>query len=103
MSKRMQEEFVDLDALDTGLTKGLVIQDPEDKQKVKGFVYLAQTEGQEFDPAYAQGDSPTRRSDQPVHADRRQGRRAARPTLPSFTQGAVRLHRGGQGLCSSGA
>ena len=48
--KRMQEEFVDLYALDTGRYKGLVIQDPQDKQNTKGFVYLALAVGEELDP-----------------------------------------------------
>jgi len=37
----MQEEFLDLEALDIGRYKGLVIQDPSDKQNITGFVYLA--------------------------------------------------------------
>ena len=36
----MREELLDLDALDTGKYKGLIIQDPTDKKNVKGFVYL---------------------------------------------------------------
>lgn len=50
LDKRMQEEFVDLHALDTGRYKGLVIQDPQDKRNAKGFVYLALAVGEELDP-----------------------------------------------------
>ena len=50
LEKWMREEFVDLHALDTGRYKGLVIQDPQDKQSIKGFVYLALAFGQELDP-----------------------------------------------------
>ncbi len=46
----MQEEFVDLYALDTGRYKGLVIQDPQDKRNAKGFVYLSMVVGEELDP-----------------------------------------------------
>ena len=46
----MQEEFLDLDALDTGKYKGLVIQNPTDKQDIQGFVYLALAVGEELDP-----------------------------------------------------
>ena len=37
----MQEEFLDLNALDTGKYRGMVIQDPNDRRNIKGFVYLA--------------------------------------------------------------
>ena len=47
----MEEEFIDLDALDTGKYKGLVIQDPTDKQNIKGFVYLARAKGNTLYPA----------------------------------------------------
>jgi hypothetical protein len=46
----MQEEFLDLTALDTGRYKGLVIQDPTDRKNVKGFIYLAQAVTNELDP-----------------------------------------------------
>jgi hypothetical protein len=46
----MQEEFVDLFALDTGKYKGLVVQDPADKKNIKGFVYLGLAVGEELDP-----------------------------------------------------
>ena len=46
----MQEEFVDLFALDTGKYKGLVIQDPTDKQNIQGFIYLGMAVGEELDP-----------------------------------------------------
>ena len=46
----MQEEFLDLEALDTGKYKGLVIQDPTNKQDIQGFVYLALAVGEELDP-----------------------------------------------------
>jgi len=47
----MQEEFLDLEALDIGKYKGLVIQDPADKQNISGFVYLALVWGNDFKPA----------------------------------------------------
>jgi uncharacterized protein DUF4159 len=34
-------ELLDVDALDTGRYRGLVVQDPDDKRKLKGFVRLA--------------------------------------------------------------
>ena len=37
----MQAEFLDLESINTGKYKGMVIQDPTDKRNVKGFVYLA--------------------------------------------------------------
>jgi hypothetical protein len=47
----MQEEFLDLEALDIGKYKGLVVQDPSDKQNITGFVYLALVWGNDFKPA----------------------------------------------------
>ena len=47
----MQEEFLDLDALDIGKYKGLVIQDPTDKQNITGFVYLSLAWGNDWEPA----------------------------------------------------
>ena len=47
----MREEFLDLAALDIGRYKGLVIQDPTDKQNITGFVYLALVWGNDFKPA----------------------------------------------------
>ena len=47
----MQEEFLDLDALDIGRYKGLVVQDPADKQNITGFVYLALAWGNDFKPS----------------------------------------------------
>ena len=47
----MQEEFLDLDALDIGKYKGLVIQDPTDKQNITGFVYLSLAWGNDWKPA----------------------------------------------------
>ena len=46
----MQEEFLDLEALDTGKYKGLVIQSPTNKRDIQGFVYLALAVGEELDP-----------------------------------------------------
>jgi len=37
----MQAEFLDLESINTGKYKGMVIRDPTDKRNVKGFVYLA--------------------------------------------------------------
>jgi len=39
----MKEEMISLDDLDTGQYKAMVIQDPSDKQSVKGFIYIAYT------------------------------------------------------------
>ena len=36
----MKEELITIDDLDTGKYKALVIQDPEDKQNIRGFVYI---------------------------------------------------------------
>ena len=47
----MQEEFLDLEALDIGRYKGLVVQDPADKQNITGFVYLALAWGNDFKPS----------------------------------------------------
>ena len=46
----MQEEFLDLSALDTGKYRGMVIQDPNDKQNIRGFVYLALAWGNDLQP-----------------------------------------------------
>ncbi len=47
----MQEEFLDLRALDMGKYKAMVIQDPNDKQNIKGFVYLATVWGNDLFPS----------------------------------------------------
>jgi hypothetical protein len=49
----MREELLDLDALDTGKYKGLIIQDPTDRRKVKGFVYLGTAWATDLEPAFA--------------------------------------------------
>ena len=48
----LREELLDLKALDTGKYKGLVIQDPTDRRKVKGFVYLATAWGNNLEPTF---------------------------------------------------
>jgi len=48
----MKEEMISLDDLDTGQYKAMVIQDPSDKQSVKGFIYIATVWGSLFEPAY---------------------------------------------------
>jgi len=48
----MKEEMISLDDLDTGQYKAMVIQDPSDKQSVKGFIYIATLWGSLFEPAY---------------------------------------------------
>ena len=45
-----QEEFLDLDALDTGQYKALVIQDPADKRNITGFVHLGLAWGTDLEP-----------------------------------------------------
>jgi hypothetical protein len=49
----MREELLDLDALDTGKYKGLIIQDPTDRRKVKGFVYLGTAWATDLEPVFA--------------------------------------------------
>ena len=48
----MREELLDLDALDTGKYKGLIIQDPTDRRKVKGFVYLGTAWATDLEPVF---------------------------------------------------
>ncbi len=48
----MKEEMISLDDLDTGQYKAMIIQDPSDKQSVKGFIYIATLWGSLFEPAY---------------------------------------------------
>lgn len=48
----MQEEFLDLSALDTGKYKGLVIQDPNDRKNIRGFVYLSLAWGNNLKPDF---------------------------------------------------
>ena len=48
----MKEEMISLDDLDTGQYKAMVIQDPSDKQSVKGFIYIATLWGAQLEPAY---------------------------------------------------
>ena len=48
----MKEEMISLDDLDTGQYKAMIIQDPNDKQSVKGFIYIATLWGAQLEPAY---------------------------------------------------
>jgi len=48
----MREELIDLQALDTGKYKGLIIQDPSDRKKVKGFVYLGTAWANDLEPTF---------------------------------------------------
>ena len=48
----MKEEMISLDDLDTGQFKAMVIQDPSDKQSIKGFIYIATLWGAQLEPAY---------------------------------------------------
>jgi len=48
----MKEEMISLDDLDTGQFKAMVIQDPHDKQNVKGFVYIATLWGAQLEPSF---------------------------------------------------
>lgn len=48
----MREELIDLRALDTGKYKGLIIQDPTDRRKVKGFVYLGTAWATDLEPTF---------------------------------------------------
>jgi len=47
----MQAEFLDLDAIDTGKYRGMVIQDPADKRNIQGFVYLGLAWGSILKPS----------------------------------------------------
>jgi len=46
----MKEEMISLDDLDTGQYKAMVIQDPNNKQSIKGFVYIATAWGSQLKP-----------------------------------------------------
>ncbi len=46
----MKEEMISLDDLDTGQYKAMVIQDPNNKQSVKGFVYISTAWGAQLRP-----------------------------------------------------
>ncbi|HDY87595.1 MAG TPA: DUF4159 domain-containing protein [bacterium] len=48
----MKEEMISLDDLDTGQYKAMIIQDPNDKQSVKGFIYIATLWGAQLEPSY---------------------------------------------------
>ena len=48
----MKEEMISLDDLDTGQYKAMIIQDPEDKKSVTGFIYIATLWGAQLEPAY---------------------------------------------------
>lgn len=48
----MKEEMISLDDLDTGQYKAMVIQDPNDKQSIKGFIYIATLWGAQLEPAH---------------------------------------------------
>ncbi len=46
----MKDEMISLDDLDTGQFKAMVIQDPNNKQSIKGFVYIATAWGAQLRP-----------------------------------------------------
>jgi len=46
----MKEEMISLDDLDTGQFKAMIIQDPNNKQDIKGFVYIATAWGAQLRP-----------------------------------------------------
>ena len=46
----MKEEMITLEDLDTGQFKAMVIQDPNNKQDIKGFVYIATAWGAQLRP-----------------------------------------------------
>ncbi len=46
----MKDEMISLEDLDTGQYKAMVIQDPNDKQSVRGFVYIATAWGAQLRP-----------------------------------------------------
>jgi len=46
----MKKEMISLDDLDTGQFKAMVIQDPNNKQSVKGFIYISTAWGAQLKP-----------------------------------------------------
>jgi hypothetical protein len=46
----MKDEMISLEDLDTGQYKAMVIQDPNNKQSIKGFVYIATAWGAQLRP-----------------------------------------------------
>jgi len=46
----MKEELISLEDLDTGQYKAMVIQDPNNKQSIKGFVYISTAWGAQLKP-----------------------------------------------------
>ncbi len=46
----MREEMISLDDLDTGQYRAMIIQDPSNKQSIKGFVYIATAWGAQLRP-----------------------------------------------------
>jgi len=46
----MKEEMISLEDLDTGQYKAMVIQDPNNKQSIKGFVYISTAWGAQLKP-----------------------------------------------------
>jgi len=46
----MKDEMISLEDLDTGQFKAMVIQDPNNKQSIKGFVYIATAWGAQLRP-----------------------------------------------------
>lgn len=51
----MKEEMITIDDLNIGKYKGLVIQDPNNKQDIKGFIYIATLWGTHLEPSYKRG------------------------------------------------
>ncbi len=47
----MKEEMISLDDLDTGQYKAMIIQDPQDKKSLTGFIYIATLWGARLEPA----------------------------------------------------
>lgn len=46
----MKEEMISLDDLDTGQFKAMIIQDPQNKQEISGFIYIANAWGAQLKP-----------------------------------------------------
>ena len=46
----MREEMISLEDLDTGQYKAMVVQDPDSKQHIKGFVYIPTVWGEQLRP-----------------------------------------------------
>ena len=103
----MREELIDLNALDTGKYKGLIIQDPTDRRNVKGFVYLGTAWANDLEPTF---DSAARAIHEPRGRPQRPDRGITAkvdahlfPRLPGALPHPLRVRHGPKGLRADGA